>query len=114
MILASYDITIRYRPGKTNQNADTLSRIPVQSGEKSSMRYVSIITKGILPSKEEFIGAQDKDRYCIYKKSTGSAKGIDLSRKLITHKGKIVVPATLTNSFIERFHDQHHGQTNLG
>jgi hypothetical protein len=74
MILASYDITIRYRPGKSNQNADTLSRIPVESGEKSTMRYVSIITKGILPCKEEFIIAQDKDRYCIYKKSTESAK----------------------------------------
>ena len=34
MILAPYDITIRYRPGKSNQNADTLSRIPVESGRK--------------------------------------------------------------------------------
>jgi hypothetical protein len=41
----------------------------------------------------------------MYKKSAESAKGIDLSRKLITHKVKIVVPATLTNRVIERFHD---------
>jgi hypothetical protein len=105
MILASYDITIRYRPGKSNQNADTLSRIPVESERKIDYAIREHNNGRYLPCKEEFIIAQDKDRYCIYKKSTESAKGIDLSRKLITHKGKIVVPATLTNRVIERFHD---------
>ena len=27
--IQEYDITIGYRPGKTNQNADSLSRIPI-------------------------------------------------------------------------------------
>jgi hypothetical protein len=83
MILASYDITIRYRPGKSNQNADTLSRIPVESGEKidyairehNNERY--FVKKNLLLHKIKTV--------IVFIRSLQNL----LSRKIITYKEKL-------------------------
>ena len=98
LYLNSYDIDIIHRPGKLNQNADALSRIPKKVDLVPS---ISVIMKGSFPSKEEFICAQQKDEYCLRKQSPNRNDGMNL----ITSKGKIIVPLILINRVIERFHD---------
>ena len=51
--LQEYQIEIGYRPGKTHQNADCLSRIPTHSIETVPFN----VTK-------EWITAQEKDEFC--------------------------------------------------
>ena len=61
LLLQEFDIEITYRPGKTNQNADCLSRIPVNkiddhplSGEPVPIFFIT----------RDFAAEQNKDSYC--------------------------------------------------
>jgi hypothetical protein len=57
--LQEFDIEIAYRPGKTNQNADCLSRIPIpsDSNKEEPVPQIFLMTK-------EFIAEQASDEFC--------------------------------------------------
>ena len=62
LCLQEYDIDISYRPGKANQNADCLSRIPVPENENRTsieepVPIIFLMTK-------DFLAEQAKDKYC--------------------------------------------------
>ncbi|KAI9560471.1 hypothetical protein GHT06_014495 [Daphnia sinensis] len=100
LFLQSFDITIVYRPGKTNQNADTLSRIPIH--QISYTPAISVISKAGLPSTAEIKQAQGTG-LCIDQKKRFQHK---LNKDgLLTHKGKILIPSCLKHRVMERFHD---------
>ena len=61
LLLQQYDLIIHYRPGKANQNADTLSRIPFQCASIG----INMITTADLPTDLEIAAAQQEDAYCI-------------------------------------------------
>ena len=102
--LSQFNHEIRYRPGKTNQNADALSRIPVTPDSLS----INLISQGGL-SKLEFINAQLNDDYCTFlrsaKRSIWDDKRIENVGNLLTLRGKIIVPVALKFRIMEQFHD---------
>ena len=107
LYLQQFYIAVKYRPGKANQNADTLSRIPVQAKSSTDTASILIISNAASssPSKEEFILAQAKDDFC---NQLLEKKGADVvtREKLITLNGRIVVPSlSLRSRVIERFRD---------
>ncbi|KAI9560561.1 reverse transcriptase/ribonuclease H [Daphnia sinensis] len=58
--IQEYDIEIGYRPGKTHQNADTLSRTPV-----ATVASVETRTKSEMKQEEsEWVRLQHEDDYC--------------------------------------------------
>ena len=52
--IQEYDITIGYRPGKTNQNADSLSRIPILPAA-ANITFVK---------QDNWVESQQGDEYC--------------------------------------------------
>ena len=109
LFLQQFNITIRYRPGKTHQNADCLSRIPVNLVAPSNFQV------------SDWIEAQKEDSFCkIALDKTVSVSGMVDSKRNITDEdnfitlpsgllatasGKIVVPAKLQKEIMERYHD---------
>ena len=113
LLLQSYDMTITYRPGKNNQNADCLSRAPV-----------NVIT--FMPFKvDDWVEAQKSDAFCKavlddITNTTGpktehatrqlrNFQTIDNFKQLpnqllITSRGQTIVPETFRNEIMERFH----------
>ncbi|KZR96558.1 Uncharacterized protein APZ42_009039, partial [Daphnia magna] len=90
-----------YRPGKTNQNADTLSRIPIH--HNSYTPAISVISKVGLPSADEIKQAHENETLCIEQTKQFQCK---LNKNgLLTHKGKILIPGSLKHRVMERFHD---------
>ncbi len=100
--LQQFNLVIKYRPGKANQNADTLSRIPVEPSLQTAS--ISLISASKFPSKSEFVFAQTKDEFCLDLLAKGGGR-VDTVKGLITLNGKIVVPLSLRSQVIERFHD---------
>lgn len=109
LFLQQFDITIKYRPGKANQNADCLSRIPVNL----------IVPLNFVIA--DWIEAQNADPFCqeVLKQTTVEPVQLDSGRVitkeddfvkipsglLSTASGKIVVPAKLQQEIIGRYHD---------
>ena len=90
--IQEYDIEIGYRTGKSNQNADSLSRIPL----------LSIATLS-LKTNMDWVEAQQKDQFCIkYPQASNdhSPQGI-----LKDECGKILVPNSKIKEVLENNHD---------
>ena len=81
--IQDYDIEIGYRAGKDNQNADTLSRVPVQP-----------VAVTILNKKEEdnWKTDQEGDKYCslIIKNLKDSSRNAAKTHFSITEQGELV------------------------
>ena len=99
--LMEYDIKIGYRPGKTNQNADCLSRIPINQIQIE------------MSDTKSWIEAQERDEFC--KKVLTSIKNYPnishrkyeiISSGLIgTKDGRVLVPKELRKEVLELNHD---------
>ena len=61
LLLQEFDIEITYRPGKTNQNADCLSRIPVNNSDDHPLSGEPV---PIFFITRDFEAEQNKDSYC--------------------------------------------------
>ena len=61
LLLQEFDIEITYRPGKTNQNADCLSRIPVNNSDDQPLSGEPV---PIFFITRDFEAEQNKDSYC--------------------------------------------------
>ena len=109
LYLQKFDLTIIYRPGNKNQNADALSRIPFETGINT------IQTKGI-PKRREWIEKQRTDHYCetllepLRRKDTAR---LTRSGGILRINNKIVVPQDLKTPVMERFHE-HQLSCHLG
>ena len=113
LMLQEYDMAIGYRPGKTNQNADSLSRAPVN-------QVAAPPSLGTCTLKEE----QEKDEFCQKVKRTIEKKG-KKSRYIVredgligTSDGRVLVPLSLRLNVLRRLHDHklaaHLGQAKVG
>ena len=130
--IQQFDIEIGYRPGKTNQNADCLSRVPVnavdtvlQNGETALPGMDNPAVLGWIP---EWRAAQDEDEFCqlILQRfptqdsheeeldgsppkealSDPEDKFVLLHGGLIgTRNGALVVPKSLIPEIIDRHHN---------
>ena len=103
LILQEYNLEIKYRPGKSNQNADTLSRIPIEEITSSALT-ISAVSISRFPSTEEMIDAQKNDAYC-QSVLIGCKGEFEIDEGLLKMKGRIVVPLSIRLQVIERFHD---------
>ena len=112
LLLQEYDNAIGYRPGKMNQNADSLSRAPLN-------HIATPVSLGRHKFKEE----QEKDEYCQRVRRTLEKKGsrsnfIIRDDGLIgTSDGRFLVPLRLRLNVLRRLHDQklaaHLGQAKV-
>ena len=129
--LQQFDMVIGYRTGKTNQNADCLSRTPINvvdtaSADESATLFdrEGIATLQWIP---EWKTAQEKDEFCqlvlnrlragnSQEDETQGKRLEDLSRLedkftilpgelLGTRKGQLVVPQAMTAEILYRSHD---------
>ena len=87
--IQEYDIEIGYRTGKSNQNADSLSRIPLLS--------IATLT---LKTEQDWIQAQSSDVFC--KRFIENKKQDEI---LKDKNGKIIVPESMKNLVLEINHD---------
>ena len=93
--IQEYDIVIGYRTGKSNQNADSLSRIPLLS--------IATLT---LKTESDWIQAQSCDIFC--KRYKENLEKLNLPKKegiLKDNQGKIIVPETMKQLVLEINHD---------
>ena len=105
LFLQQFDMKIEYRPGKLHQNADALSRIPINI----------IVSQKVLA--DDWLVAQQEDKFCqeAVKKNTNATLGLRVtveddfkylpSGLLTTASGQIVVPAKLHRELMEQYHD---------
>ena len=105
LFLQQFDMKIEYRPGKLHQNADALSRIPINI----------IVSQKIVV--DDWLVAQQEDKFCqeATKKNTNATLGLRItveddfqylpSGLLTTASGQIVVPAKLRQEIMEQYHD---------
>jgi hypothetical protein len=101
--IQEYNITIGYRPGKTNQNADSLSRIPILPAA-ATISFVK---------PDKWREAQDNDEYCrkiLRNLGTNEENGEDYylmpdTGVLATKDGKFVVPKSKIGEILKMNHD---------
>ena len=99
--LQEYQIEIKYRPGKTHQNADCLSRAPVQ------------VVYAVFSEYNDWIDAQKHDEFCSRMMTYLSSRSSDLKPRfsilpnglLATAKGQVVVPSSLRKEVLRLNHD---------
>ena len=98
--IQEYDIVIGYRSGKTNQNADCLSRVPIPT--------IAVIT---LQQNDDWADAQRNDEFCtsMFEKID---KGIETDYMidpdtliLVDKQGRLVVPDAKVREIVEMNHD---------
>ena len=103
--IQDYDIEIGYRSGKDNQNADTLSRVPLQP-----------VAETILNKKEEdnWKTAQEGDTFCslIIKNLKDSSRNVAKTHFSIAEQGelgykenRLVVPEKIIKEILELNHE---------
>ena len=103
--IQDYDIEIGYRAGKDNQNADTLSRVPLQP-----------VAETILNKKEEdnWKTAQEGDTFCslIIKNLKDSSRNVAKTHFSIAEQGelgykenRLVVPEKIIKEILELNHE---------
>ena len=113
LFLQPFNLSIKYRPGKCNQNADSLSRAPVNA----------ITVQSIMV--DDWVTAQKEDTFCqqilkdLEKATSQTEQGgpqlrditsddnfqILPNNLLANASGKIVVPAKLQKEIMIRYHD---------
>ena len=106
LYLQQFDMEIKYRPGKLHQNADALSRTPVNV----VMSNTFVV--------DDWLIAQHEDQFCKTVLADGSGRRDDSDKfsqedefvilpsgLLATARGRIVVPAKLRKEILERFHN---------
>lgn len=112
LLLQQFNLKISYRPGKTNQNADTLSRIPRPDDTKPTCS-INILTVVPFPTESEFAAAQRNDAYCrtLIRLQNRLRKRDSLisNSELLTRNDRIIVPLSLRKIVIERYHDHNMG-----
>ncbi|XP_075540143.1 uncharacterized protein LOC142575066 [Dermacentor variabilis] len=77
LLLQRYDLTVRYRKGKSNAASDALSRAPVRGDREAQVRdaeqpsilgesvnHVDVSSAGVVFSREELFEAQQKGPFC--------------------------------------------------
>lgn len=107
LLLQEFDIDIAYRPGKSNQNADCLSRSPVNFVQSSDS--LGTPTTNFVAGK--WVAAQEADAYCMEKRKQvdklQTRNGITmLEHELLgTRDGRLLVPATLRTEVLANYHD---------
>ncbi|KZR96337.1 Uncharacterized protein APZ42_009381, partial [Daphnia magna] len=111
--LQEFDIVIGYRPGKSHQNADTLSRIPILPIAKEESKTESQVNN----LEKEWTELQHEDNYCrriienLKKIQNGNKKGningykLNEKQELIDRYGRIVVPIVKIREIMEENHD---------
>ena len=100
--IQKYNITIGYRPGKTHQNADCLSRIPI-------LPAAAVITF----VKQDWKESQETDEYCKeilenLKKENGNSNEYYLMAEtgvLVDKEGKIMIPKCKVKEILKMNHD---------
>jgi hypothetical protein len=111
LLLQEFDMEIVYRPGKINQNADCLSRTPVNVIASS----FSLGTPSINFIGRRWAVAQDSDPYCqerFRKSESGEIEReedrvVRLENGLLgTADGRLMVPAELREEILRKYHDQ--------
>ena len=111
LFLQPFNLHIKYRPGKSNQNADCLSRIPVNMIKSNKILV------------QDWIDAQKADSFCkivlqdltqpnqqikesLKRRTTEEDSFQKLPNQLLaTATGKIIVPTTLQREILEVHHD---------
>jgi len=107
LALQEYDMEIVYKPGVTNQNADCLSRTPINTISTS----YSLGTPSIFLVREEWAAAQANDSYCLQKrkligKSSGPNAIVILENGLLgTYDGRLLAPKILRQEILKLYHD---------
>ena len=98
--IQEFDIVIGYRSGKTNQNADCLSRIPVPTVASLSLKV-----------ENDWTLDQSKDDYCmklldeLRNSETKDGHKLLPTGELINKHGNLVVPANRIQEILEMNHD---------
>ena len=100
--LQEFDIAIGYRPGKSNQNADCLSRAPLP--------VIAVIK---LEEQNEWVKAQEIDEHCsdiLSKLENKNLKEVNFIKDmqtgiLLTMDRKIIVPKAKIKEVLEANHD---------
>jgi hypothetical protein len=105
LYLQQFEMEIKYRPGKSHQNADALSRTPILVVMSNSFMV------------DDWLIAQHEDPFCqtVMTDRSKQKDRVKFSQEdefkilpsglLATSRGEIVVPAKLRKEILERFHD---------
>lgn len=122
MHLQQFRFDVQYRPGKTLQNADGLSRFPADPPDFASATEDLYSIYRVNFIVDEWLTAQAGDPFCISANNSinGSARQDEKSPYVVLENGliaqadgKILVPRTRVAEILERFHDHkmagHHG-----
>jgi len=131
--LQQYDIAIGYKPGKTHQNADCLSRIPInvitnitsewQNAQKQDQFCKSLLQSiassnrtsndalldlqtPAAQSEQSTDNSDDRDEPPTNNRSKRKSRYILLTGNLVgTRKGQILVPQSKITAVLQRYHD---------
>ena len=123
MLLMEYDFTVEYKPGKKHQNADTLSRYPVDHPDEEEEEIVLLLNETI-----DLVSYQKTDEWCkrlrnlIESRSKNSNKYV-IKDEIIYRKSYdsnhnpillICLPKKLRKQVLKDLHDSEIGGSHLG